>query len=199
MSLISSNVKIVVLHDDGRIKHEQPYSDFLSTPNPHIQSAMYGNSLLDLLTTESYIDENLHLRQVLTGNTHADATRLIGNIAEALIVKYCNDYPEVNRTLATYARFGIREHKNMDNYVAIGTALQDTKSNYGQHYNPNDTQRDIIWIDKTDKENQLLCVGGNSRAGKVAGLQVKASHDGLNYVLPSIKDYFYSILFFTFI
>ena len=60
----------------------------------------YGSTLLDVLIEESYISEDLVLKHIFTGDAHADATRLIGSIAESLVVNLCNSYPEVNRTLA---------------------------------------------------------------------------------------------------
>ncbi len=196
ISLISPRVHIVVIGSDGKIYESQKYSDYLSLPNNNIQSVAYGDSFLDILTQEAYLTESLGLRQILTNNPYADATRLIGNLAEALVVKYCNTNSEINRTLARYARFGEREHKNLDNYIAVGTASKITQQSYLQHYQPNDTQRDIIWVDKSDNAKQLACVGGTGSSFKPAGLQIKASNDGLKYVLPNITDYFYPILYF---
>ena len=68
---------------------------------------------------------------------------------------------------------------------------------FNQHYNPSDTQRDIIWVEKNNTENQLLCVQeSNTVSGKPAGLQVKASHDGVRYVLRTVESYHYPILYF---
>jgi hypothetical protein len=196
MSLISPLVQIVVMDANGQIRTSQRYSDYLNTPSPSINAAAYGRTLLDLLTQEAYIDANLQLKQIFTDNNQADATRLIGNLAEALVVEYCRKHPEVNRTLATYARFGERATKSLDNFLAIGTGSKATEMNYRQHYQPRDTQRDIVWIDKTDNSKLLACVGGTASSSTTAGLQVKASQDGINYVLPSISDYYYPILYF---
>lgn len=194
---IPPNIKVVVEGDSGEVRHYQSLSEFLKKPSINLQTAAYGSTLLDVLIEESYISEDLVLKQILTGNAHADATRLIGCIAESLIVNLCNEYPEVNRTLGMYARFGARSHKKLDDYVAVATGSMRTKNNYRQHYNPSDTQRDIIWVEKDNTQNQLLCISSdNNVSAKPAGLQVKASHDGLNYVLPSIQNYHYPILYF---
>jgi hypothetical protein len=195
MSFISNLIQIVVLGSDGQIKVSQKYSEFLNNPITEIQIAAYGHSLIDLLIQESYISENLGLIQFLTGNSHADATRLIGNLAEALVVEYCNKYPDVNRALARYARLGVKRTTFLDNYIAIGTGSKITQSRYPSHYQPQDTQRDIIWVDKNDISKQLACMGGSRNSVKPAGLQVKASHNG-KYVLSSISDYYYPILYF---
>ncbi len=96
-----------------------------------------------------------------------------------------------------FARSGVRPHKNLDNYIAIATGSMSTKRNFPQYYNPSDTQRDIIWVEKDNPENQLLCISSNNNSSaKPAGLQVKASHDGLRYILPQIEQYHYPILYF---
>lgn len=194
---IPPNIKVIVEGEGGEVKHSQILSDYLRKPLLDLQIATYGNTLLDVLIEESYISEDLKLKQVLTGNAHADATRLIGSIAESLVVNLCNSEPEVNRILGMYARFGQRPHKKLDDYVAVATGSMRTKNYFSQHYNPCDTQRDIIWVEKDDTSNQLLCISQNNSVGaKPAGLQVKASHDGVRYVVPTIQDYHYPVLYF---
>lgn len=194
---IPPNIKVIVEDDSGEVRHVQSLADFLQKPSLQVQIATYGKTLLDTLVEESYISENLVLRQVLTGNAHADATRLIGSIAESLVVDYCSKDTYVNQTLAMYARSGLRQTQSLNNYVAVATGSMRTKRSYSQHYNPSDTQRDIIWVDKNNTENQLLCINKkNNLSAKPAGLQIKASHDGVNYVLPTIEDYHYPVLYF---
>lgn len=194
---IPQNIKVIVEGEGGEIKHSQLLSDYLLNPSINLQMATYGSTLLDVLIEESYISEDLVLKQVLTNNPHADATRLIGSIAESLVVNLCNLVPEVNRTLGMYARFGVLPHKKLDDYVAVATGSMRAKNYFPQHYNPCDTQRDIIWVEKNDTSNQLLCISQNNSVGaKPAGLQVKASHNGISYVLPTIQDYHYPVLYF---
>ena len=195
---IPSHIKITVQGDNGIIKYTQDYSEFLKCPNFEIQAAIFGKTLIDILTQEAYINENIQLQYIFTGNAQADATRIIGSIAESLVVDWCNAYPEVNRTLGMYARSGVRRNSILDDYIAVATSSQRTKKLYQQHYNPCDTQRDILWIHKNNNEDQLLAISpSQSRSSaKPAGLQVKASHDGINYVIPCIQDYHYPILYF---
>lgn len=194
---IPPNIKVIVEGEGGEVKHSQGLSDYLRKPSIDLQMATYGSTLLDVLIEESYISEDLVLKQVLTGNAHADATRLIGSIAESLVVNLCNSDPEVNRILGMYARFGQRPHKKLDDYVAVATGSMRAKNYFSQHYNPCDTQRDIIWVERDNTSNQLLCISQNNNVGaKPAGLQVKASHDGVRYVVPTIQDYHYPVLYF---
>lgn len=194
---IPPHIKVVVEGENGEVRHSQNLSEFLQRPSIQLQMATYGNTLLDVLIEESYISENFVLKQIFTGDAHADATRLIGSLAESLVVNLCNESPEVNRILGKYARFGQVSHRVLDRYVAVATGSMRARNNYQQHYNPNDTQRDIIWVEKDNTENQLLCIRDNTGpSAKPAGLQVKASNDGLNYVVPTIKKYHYPILYF---
>ncbi|MCO8321129.1 hypothetical protein ABEG10_11780 [Burkholderia cenocepacia] len=194
---IPPHVKIIVEDDLGEIKHSQSFSEYFHQPNINILSATYGPTLLDILVEESYISSTLQLNQILTGNPNADATRMIGSIAECLVVDICHKYPEANRLLGMHARFGSRASSKLDQYVAVATGSMRTKRLYGQHYNPSDTQRDVIWVEKENTQNQLLCISSNnSISAKPAGLQIKASHDGVRYVLPTIQNYHYPVLYF---
>lgn len=195
---IPSNIKIIVEDDNGETRYSQNYSEYLFKPSPEINMSTYGSTLLDVLVEESLINENLQLTQIFTGNAHADATRLIGSIAEALVVKACNDNPEVNRTLGRIARGGTRNSSSLDDFVAVATGSQNTKNYFPTFYNPCDTQRDIIWVKKDETQNQLLCLSPaqTQNSAKPAGIQVKASHDGVKYVVNTITDYHYPVLYF---
>lgn len=107
-----------------------------------------SNSLLDILTQEALITKDLELNYIITNNPNADVARIVGSLAEVLVVNYCKTKPVINRVLARYARFGERDNKTLDNYVAIGTGSKITQKEYPQHYQPHDTQRDVIWVDK---------------------------------------------------
>lgn len=161
---------------------------------------LYGYSLIDILLRESEIKLNknnseLIFSRIFTDNPHADATRLIGSIAEILVTKFCKEHQEVNRRLGMYARGASRLSREMDNFIAIATGAQQTRQSYPVWYNPSDTQRDIIWVKKDDLDSQLLCVKSRGNAGKPAGLQVKTSHN-YQYVLNSIEKYHYPVLYF---
>ncbi|ULJ67714.1 hypothetical protein [Wielerella bovis] len=187
--LYAPNTKVVVAH----VNHKSLQLD-------EANIALYGYSLIDILLSESEIKFNPENNQIIlsrlfTSNPHNDATRLIGNIAEVLVTKFCKQYPEVNRILGMYARNAVKLSDSLDNYIAVATGSQQTRYNYSMYYSPNDTQKDIIWLHKDNLEHQLLCIGSTSQSGKPAGLQVKTSHD-YQYVLSSIKKYHYPILYF---
>lgn len=194
---MSPYTEVVFRNPDGSVRYAQMLSDYYKKPDINLQMATYGGSLLDLLMAESYISPDLTLTVINTGNPHADVTRLLGSIAEYLVVDLCNSNPEVNRRLGMYARFGRKMSRTLDDYVAVATGSMRTKNLYPHYYNPSDTQRDIIWVEKDNPEHQLMCLGyKNGASGKPAGLQVKASHNGLQYVVPTILDYHYPVLYF---
>jgi hypothetical protein len=159
--------------------------------NQDLVVATSGADLLELLTFELglvHVDEQGLLRHsiVQTPDTHVTVMRVLGRIAEALIVRECNQDAAANRLWATYARRGKRPNPGLDSYKAVGTGLHTTERKYPTKYRPSDTQRDIIWVHIKDLVSELIekrQVGGNS--GVPAGLQVKVSQDGFKYIYRS--------------
>lgn len=190
--LYPPTVKVIVTDEKNVTK---PFSD-----DYEIKCRIFGYSLIDILLEESAIklsenDGSVILNRIFTGNSHADATRLMGSIAEILVTKFCNEYQEVNRRLGMYAKGASRLNNDMDNFIAVATGAQKTQQLYPNWYNPSDTQRDIIWVRKDNLDSQLLCVKSKSSFGKPAGLQIKTSHN-YQYVLNSIERYHYPVLYF---
>lgn len=194
---MTNEIKVIVQDNNGVVKETQYYDEFMNNPSINFRIFMHGDTLLDILTQESLISPTMTLNRVLTANPHADASRMMGSIAEALVVKLCHESTEANRELGKWARGGNKATATLDSFIAVSTGSQNTKANYPQWYHPNDTQRDIIWVSKKDFSHQLLCVKkrGSYNSGKPAGLQVKASHD-YKYVLSSIENYHYPVLYF---
>ena len=143
---------------------------------------------------EEQITGGLELKRLFTDNPYNDAIRMLGSIAEVMVVDLCNSNNNINRTLGKIARYGIRISNSLDDYLAVATGSLKTKNLYNQHYNPNDTQRDIIWINKEDNGSQLLCIRGCAQFAKPAGLQIKVSNNYRN-VLNSIDQYHYPVLY----
>lgn len=158
----------------------QPLHEFQASPSPLLLLPSVGFELLGLLQNELdlvRLDEatkRLRVNQVITGNPQATTARILGRIAEALVVRRCNDDPELNRKWAMYARRGKRVVSSVDGYRAVGTGLASTEKQpgFGHYYNPGDTQRDVIWVAPGD--NLLQMVGGSVMASRAAGLQLKA-------------------------
>lgn len=190
--LLSPSSEIIIVNETGKTK--------LFENTVEAMCRIHGSNLLDILVSENEISLNnneLFLNRILTGNPHADATRLIGSIAEVLVANYCKKHVELNRYLGMCARYSSITHQVLDNYIPIVTGSYQTKLNYGLYYNPSDTQRDIVWIRKDDHNSQLNCVRPkpSAQSSKPAGLQIKVSHD-YRYVLSSIKGNHYPVLYF---
>lgn len=198
---ISDRVIVVALDKDNNIRHIQRLKEHLDKPDIRIAMSSHGASLLDVLTKENYLTLDKTgaptLKFYSTGNHQGDATKLLGSIAEALIVQECNNNSEFNRDLAKHARGGSKLSNFPDGYIAIATGSYQTKIKHRQHYNPNDTQRDIIWVDKNDVTLQLdsLSLNRSKSSVRPAGIQVKASYDYRN-VLRNIEQYSYPIVYF---
>lgn len=156
--------------------------------NQDLMVATSGADLLELLTHELglvHVDEQGLLRHaiVLTPDPHVTVMRVLGRIAEALIVRECNRNPAANRNWAMRARRGKIAHPGLDKYKAVGTGLDTTRTLFPTKYSPNDTQRDIIWVHAGDLVSELVEKRQIGSSGAVrAGLQIKVSQDGLTYI-----------------
>lgn len=187
------NVDIVISDGNGKIIRSQPFDEFTyGTKDIEIQKVMYGKQLLDLLVDDLNVirySENgkLILGVILQSDINRTAMQLLGRIAEAIIVRNCNRDCSINQRYFSIARKKRAKQKTADKFFALGTGLNYTKINYRKHYNPSDTQRDIIWIN----DNSELAIMKNqdeysTTSAKIAGLQIKATKDGIKYVLPDI-------------
>ncbi|MDC4560040.1 hypothetical protein QDR54_17675 [Acinetobacter baumannii] len=161
--------------------------------NTSLVNLVHGHTLFDILKDDLGLvrydnTEHRYFPTFLTYNSEYDVERdcmqLLGKIAEALIVKACHRSVYENRNWARYARRGQRQVSQLDNFIAVGTGLHSTfNSVYVTKHNPNDTQRDILWVNKERINEQMMMINNQSKnSGNPAGLQIKVSRDGFNYV-----------------
>ncbi|MCH4007532.1 MAG: DUF572 domain-containing protein [Eubacterium sp.] len=129
--------------------------------------------------------------EVLQKNPKIGAMCLLGKVAEAVIVRNCTDDALLNRIWLSKARKNRTTQRIADSFKAIGTGLHSTKNRYPRKYNPSDPQRDVIWINNTGE--CALVAGGQASAGNIAGLQIKVSGNGLNYIKKSLSDLKYEV------
>ncbi|EIC6724152.1 hypothetical protein LAI19_004132, partial [Salmonella enterica] len=127
---ISDRVIVVALDKDNNIRHIQRLKEHLEKPDIRIAMSSHGASLLDVITKEDYLTLDRAgaptLKFCATGNHHGDATKLLGSIAEALIVQECNNNSDFNRDLAKHARGGSKLSNFPDGYIAIATGSYQT-------------------------------------------------------------------------
>ncbi|MEX3954152.1 hypothetical protein AB4Y40_41600 [Paraburkholderia sp. EG287B] len=169
----------------------QPLSEWNRGPrNLDLVTQAHGYALLNILTYElGMVDVDpeglLRHKIVATLDPHVATMRVLGKIAEAVVVQECNESILANRKWGMVARRGNALHWTLDQFQAIGTGLASTQRDHPTKYNPTDTQRDVLWVRKSNAKHELLEVvrGGNS--GNIAGLQIKVSQDGFKYIYRS--------------
>lgn len=158
------------------------------------------NDALEILTEEKLISAKLDFLVKKSVNKLEDIAQLLGQIAEAVVVKACNKNREINRHFAFEARMAKSKNelnlKYLDQYVAIGTGLKATNDHpkYWIHYQYSEMQRDVVWVHSNELKYKSLLTIPNQN-GAVAGLQIKVSHNYSN-VASTLKNYIYPILYF---
>lgn len=181
-----------------------------------------GRNLLKLLQEIGAVVFDANNRLVLstffTKNQKTGAvSRILGYVAEGIVVRECNGNPTKNKTWANYARKLKKDSnpviqflktifyepflENPDDYIAIGTGFANTKTEYSHIYNPI-SDRDICWVSQYNDAKQLLTLKGTqSNKQRLAGLQLKVSlgTDG-NYVTNYFKNkpffHLYPVVYF---
>ena len=155
--------------------------------NSEIVAKVHGYELVDILANELGmvdVDETGYLKSkiFITQDPHISVMRLLGKVAEALIVNKCTDDINKNRIWGMHARKGKRPHKSIDQFRAVGTGLNSTQRLFPTKYDPTDPQRDIIWINKENPKEELLQLTLSNNSAIPAGVQVKVSRDGFKYI-----------------
>lgn len=153
----------------------------------------YGREMLDILTDELGLvtvdEEGLLRSKIIIVNSEEDVRgavmRLLGKIAEALIVRSCNNDVYANRKWGQIGRRGRYPHHTLDHYLAVGTGLETTRTRYFHKYRPNDPQRDIIWVHRRHMRRELQMLEEGRPANLSAGLQLKVSMNGFQYIYRS--------------
>lgn len=194
------SVSIDVKNGDGKVIYSQPYDEFVyGTKNIEIQKVLYGRKLYDLLADDLGVityneNKELILGVILNNDINRTAMQLLGRIAEAIVVRNCNRSNLVNLNYFSIARGKRAKMKTASKFFALGTGLNYTKNNHPKFYNPSDTQRDIIWI---NEDNEVAVMKQSDKhfttSAKIAGLQIKASMNGLRYVLPNVLQNRYDV------
>ena len=165
---------------------------------PNRQTTIWRNTaggLFPILVEETgsirFEENKAVFAEILRTNPKISAMQLLGKVAEAVIVRNCTDDTQLNRIWLSIARKNRTLQKIANSFKAIGTGLHSTKDRYPQKYNPSDPQRDIIWIN--EKGECALVSGAHSTSGTIAGLQVKVSGNGVNYIQKSLENQRYEV------
>lgn len=189
---------IVAVEDgDGKILFKQSYREYVQG-NRDIEIASYtsGRKLFDILVDElgyiRYEENRFAFKYVIESNINRAVMRLLGKIAEVIIVRDCRKIEEVNKKWFSIARRKRAKRITASRYIALGTGLLYTKNNYETFYNPSDSQRDIIWVNPETKTTAIMPQDIITEA-TVAGLQIKVSTNGISYVYPEVINGRYEV------
>jgi hypothetical protein len=193
-----NNLELSVMCYDGeaRILRSQPLFDFLHGKRDLIiLKEYYGQELFRILVEDAgfvrYENNKFALSVILEIDMKRTVMRMMGKIAEAVIVRRCWDNEGIN---LKWLRIASRKQIRLDTaqkFEALGTGLESTKRKYPQNYSPSDPQRDIIWVMGNGLRAQMK--GSTGVIGMDAGLQVKVSKDGIAYILKDIIENRYEV------
>lgn len=188
---------IAIMSGDGNIKYFQPYEEFIQgSRNLPILNLFTGQKLFDILVDEvgviRYEDNKFALKIILEANNPINtAMKLLGKVAEAVIVRRCHEDMDINKKWLSLARRKKTKIKTAEKFTAYGTGLLSTKSVHEKRYNISDPQRDVIWL---DENGQVAMMNGSSNiAGLEAGLQIKVSQNGAAYFLNDLINIRYEV------
>lgn len=193
---MQSNLVVALLDGEGKVKSSQPYNEFqYGRRSTNILIPIRGGRLIQILQDEigniSYESNRLVLKQIFVSNVNVTTMTLLGKIAEAVLVRRCQEDEQLNRQLFQLSRRKNAWATTARRFKAIGTGLKSTQRDFPKRYSPSDTQRDIIWVD--DEGVPALMAGGSAMAGVEAGLQVKVSLYGTNYMVDDLLNNRYEV------
>ena len=187
-SIIIANSKAAILDVNGmpisnpnRVKIRNKYVD--------------GSQILSIFVNSGIIifEENgAFLNFVIQESSKRTVMSQLGKVAEAVVVRRCSESEDINYRMFCIATGKKAHRETAKKFEAIGTGLLDTRIKHNQHYNPQDMQRDIIFVNKSDIPPALMS-NATTSAGKYAGLQVKTSDDIIRYILSDVVKGRYSV------
>lgn len=174
---------------DGQIQSSQRLKGNHTIMSPY--GYELGEILIDDLNIIRFEDNEL-IFSVLITEDNRGSMRLLGRMAEALMVRRCAEDIETNKRWLRKGMMSAINKRTAEKFHAVGTGLASTKKNHPHKYNPSDSQRDIIWID--NKGNQAMMPNARDwNSGIPAGLQLKVSTDGIKYILHDLNTYRYEV------
>lgn len=193
----SNNLVVAIIDGNGKIMNFQSLDEFQNgKKNIEILKCYAGRKLFNILVDEvgaiKYEDNKVALQSILELNLYKSSMKLLGKVAEAVLVRECKENSRLNKICLSKARRMLAKQSTVEKFEAIGTGLLSTRYKYPSKYNPSDTQRDIIWI---NKENGCIAMmkDSNSTEGIEAGLQIKVSGNGINYFLKDLINIRYEV------
>ena len=196
LSRENSPLVIAVQNNNGILVPIQGLDQFLyGDRDLRILCYLHGRALFDILYDDHglirYDENKLVLSQIIELNTNRTVISIMGKVGESVLVRRCTQYANLNLMWMRIASGRLVQRTTASKYRAVGTGFKSTQRYYPKAYNPNDTQRDIIWLDEEGYHYQMN--GSTSTSGLDAGLQVKVSMDGMRYVYEDVLDGIYEV------
>ena len=174
---------------DGQIQSSQRLKGSYTIMSPY--GYELGKILIDDLNIIRF-EDNKFFFSILITEDNRGSMRLLGRIAEALMVRRCAEDIDTNKRWLRKGMMSAIHKRTAEKFHAVGTGLASTKKNHPHKYNPSDSQRDIIWID--NKGNQAMMPSARDwNSGIPAGLQLKVSTNGIKYILHDLNTYRYEV------
>ena len=168
---------------DGQIQSSQRLKGSYTIMSPY--GYELGKILIDDLNIIRF-EDNKFFFSILITEDNRGSMRLLGRIAEALMVRRCAEDIDTNKRWLRKGMMSAIHKRTAEKFHAVGTGLASTKKNHPHKYNPSDSQRDIIWID--NKGNQAMMPSARDwNSGIPAGLQLKVSTNGIKYILHDLN------------
>ena len=192
----NSPLVIAVQNKDGFLVPVQGLDQFLyGTKDLRILCMLHGKELFDILYDDHglirYADNKFALNKIIEIDSNRTVMSIVGKVGESVLVRRCTQYAKLNLQWMRIASLKQVQQTTASRYRAIGTGFKSTQQKYPKAYNPNDTQRDIIWIDEQGYHYQMN--GSTATSGIDAGLQVKVSYNGMQYVYRDVLDAVYEV------
>ena len=191
-----SPLVIAVQNNNGILVPIQGLEQFLyGDRDLRILCLLHGRELFDILYDDHglirYDENKFALSKIIEMDTNRTVMSIMGKVGESVIVRRCTQYANLNLQWMRIASGRQVQRITATRYRAVGTGFKSTERSYPKAYNPNDTQRDIIWIDEQGYHYQMS--GSTGTAGIDAGLQVKVSTNGMSYVYRDVLDAVYEV------
>ena len=104
------NELIIGIKDsNGQLISSQPFNEFMyGEKDLKILNLFKGKNLFNILFDDlgviQYEDNKLTLKYILETNLYASSMKLLGKVAEAVIVRRCNENIEINKKWLSCAR-----------------------------------------------------------------------------------------------
>ena len=191
---------IKVQDNDGTVSFDPLKQQVFGQRDMNLLCLYHGRKLYNILADDHglivYNENKVVLGTILTLDETA-LMRAMGKVAESIIVRRCRESLALQKLWMFYGSGKAVRDEIAKSFTAVGTGFKSTERHYPTAYNPQDTQRDIIWIEKAGYHFSIY--GSTSDRSKDAGLQIKISKGSMFYDLRKClieKTYEVPIVYF---